>query len=533
LRVLSEHKVTLLFISYVLASFLSVGSGAPGILKAFLALPGLVLFPLLFGAALLSWKAILRSDKAGQRLPTFGKLEGWLFSWFVGFLSIFVIMFLWLLHTQGVWEAVGVLLVVCFFGALRLDRENDWPSSVSKRNLALLSLLVVIGLIPIAIIAWGTFPLPSSRAYTVTGHLYPFVNNVATYGIPDTPYDVTHPPSLNILYGLVSRMFSLDPLALLWAVPFLLVPTLSVGMFLLAKEFSKRLDVAFAASILGVWLFAATNAADYPVAAEAPYVLYALCPYVYLLFHRLARNHEAKMWQVILSLAINLTFVLAIGFLVTLWPDQTAFSPFVIWYQIILLGCLVVSQTTSAIDSVLSIPFAAGFVFVSIEARYTGLAMLTCGTFYFILYKLELSRRTSPRTTKSVELVIVASLLACLFTQVLEAGGYGVGNGISSILGLGTYANVTLTVKWGFLLAGVGPVALVLLLLGGLYLLFERSSTNLAVLGTLGVLVMIYFLPIGATYRAMDLMAPLCVYVIAFASMRIVRSLRSDQVAAE
>ena len=489
----------------------------PEILQSFFALPTLVLLPILSGNALIYMveRVWIRSSK--NTFPNIGLIPNLIFEWFLGFYFIYAFLFVLLLHTQNIIFAIAIAVTLCWMGTWRLDRQLFAYSStlLTRKSFLLLLTLMIIGLVPISIIKlYNTFPLPPSRAYTVGGHLYRFVYNIAERGIPDSPYDVVHPPSLNILYGLVSRMFSIDPLSLLWSVPFLLLVILSVGMFLFAYEVSERKELALIVSVVGVWILSGTNAAEWPVAPEAAYVIYALNPLIFYIFLKLSKMKQIGFRHIVFSFTLSSVFVLALKYAISVTTDYTATSPYIIFYQSLILSYLLALMLTLKIDSYYALPFAIMITLVSMHTTYVGPITSLVATLLFITYKSSIKNgRNSLNIALQFSLIAITSLYIGL--QLLNIIEIPVYNVISPLLGLSGTTYPTFDWKTKQLIIGSSELALSLFFLGMLYLTFSGNKENLAIATTTLLVLLIYFLPEGASFRVLDVLAPFMAYAIA------------------
>jgi len=515
--VFKRNLVKACLFTLTILALLSQVLDLPDIVCSFLALPTLILLPILSGNALICIveRVWIRSSKS--TFPNIGLIPNLIFEWFLGFYFIYAFLFVFLLHTQNIIFAIAIMVIMCWIGAWRLDRRLFVHSStlMTRKSFLLLLTLMIIGLVPISIIKlYGTFPLPSSRAYTVGGHLYRFVYNIAEHGIPDSPYDVVHPPSLNMLYGLVSRMFSIDPLSLLWSVPFLLLVILSVGMFLFAYEVSGRKELALLASVVGVWILSGTNAADWPVAPEATYVIYALNPLIFYIFLRLSKMKQIGPRHIVFSFILSSVFVLALKYAISVTTDYTATSPYIIFYQSLILSYLVALMLTLKMNSYYALSFVIMITLVSMHTSYVGPITSLVATLLFITHKSSTNNsRNSLNVALQFSLIAFSSLYIGL--QLLNVMEIPVYNAISSLLGLGGPSYHTFDWKTRQLIIGSSEFALSLFFLGMLYLVFSGNKEDLAVATTTLLVLLIYFLPEGLSYRVIDVLAPFMAYAIA------------------
>ena len=511
------------FILLVLALF-SIFPVVPEIVKSFIAIPVLVFLPILFGNALICMIQKVWSKNMKDTFSHLGLIPSLIFEWFLGFYSIYALVFVFLLHTQNILLTLAVMVVICWIGAFRLDRERFTYNStlINKRTTLLLLALIIVGLIPVSVIKYGTFPLPVSRAFTVGGHLYRYVYNIAEYGIPDTPYDVGHPASLNILYGLVSKMFSLDPLALLWSVSFLLLVLLSVGIFLFTYTFSGSQRLGLMASIIGVWILSGTNAAAYPAAPEAGYVMYALCPLIFYMFLSFGLMEEIKLRHVMYSIVLNLVFVLALRYIVSININWTANSPYLVVYQILILSYLLMVFLALCKNIIFALPFSIGLGAVAIHALYHGPLVLLVAATLLVFYRVNI--RSNRRTM--LPIIIQYSLIVFTFVyislQLLDLIEIPVYNLISAFLGLKGGWEYTFDVKYDFLIMGAGEFALVLFFLGMLFLLLSKSKQDFTFATIATLVLLVYFLPEGWSYRAVDVLAPFLAYAVSSAIRKLV-----------
>ena len=88
-------------------------------------------------------------------------------------------------------------------------------------------------------------------------------------------------------------------------------------------------------------------------------------------------------------------------------------------------------------------------------------------------------------------------------------------NVISPLLGLSGTTYPTFDWKTKQLIIGSSELALSLFFLGMLYLTFSGNKENLAIATTTLLVLLIYFLPEGASFRVLDVLAPFMAYAIA------------------
>jgi len=500
------------------------------IVCSFLALPTLILFPILSGNALIYIveRVWIRSSK--NMLSNIGLIPNLIFEWFLGLYFIYAFLFVLLLHTQNIIFAISIMVTMCWIGAWRLDLQlfSYGSTLMTRKSFLLLLTLMIIGLVPISIIKlYSTFPIPQSRAFIVGGYLYRFVYNIAERGIPDSPYDVVHPPSLNILYGLVSRMFSIDPLSLFWSVPFLLLVIQSIGMFLFAYELSGRKELALSVSVVGVWILSATNAAEWPVAPEAAYVIYALNPLIFYIFIKLSKMRQIGLSHIVFSFTLSSVFLLALKYAISVTTDYTATSPYIIFYQSLILSYLLALMLTLKIGSYYALPLTIMIALVCIHTSYVGPLTSLVSTLLFIINRLNMSDRRSflLGTALQLSLITIASLYIGL--QALNVVKIPMYNAISSLLGLGARAR---TFDWKFrqLIIGSSEFVFSLFFLGILSLLSSGRRQNLTVVTTTILVLLIYFLPEGFSFRALDTLAPFMAYAVASIANRCCQLLDSQ-----
>lgn len=512
-----RNLVKVCFFTLLVFASLSQVLNLPEIVCSFLALPTLILLPILSGNALIYIVEKVWIQTSKNMFPNIGLLPNLIFEWFLGLYFIYAFLFVILLHTQNIIFALVIIVTMSWIGAWKLDCQLLTNSSllITKKSFLLILTLMIIGLVPISIIKlYDTFPLPPSRAFTVSGHLYRFVYNIAERGIPDSPYDIVHPPSLTILYGLVSRMFSIDPLSLLWSIPFLLLVVLSVGMFLFAYELSGRKELALSVSVVGVWILSGTNAATWPVVPEAAYVIYALNPLIFYIFLKFSKMKQIGLRHIIFSFTLSSVFVLALKHAIRVTTDYTATSPYIIFYQSLILSYLLALMLTLKIGSYYAPSFAIMITLVSMHTSYVGPITSLVATLLFITYRSSMKNgQNSLNIALQFSLIAIASLYIGL--QLLNVIDIPVYNAISSILGLrgGTFHTFDWKIK--HLIIGSSEFTLSLFFLGMFCLLFSGNRQNLAIVTITLLLLLIYFLPEGWSYRVIDVLAPFMAYAVA------------------
>jgi len=210
----------------------------PEIMKLFVAIPAILILPVLFGAGILILFNTLRKDFFEIKLYPLVRI---ILMGLVGFFSIFVLAFVSLLYIQNITFTVIVIVSIAGIGTFRIDqKESPYLLNLIAKHKIMLLAILIISLLPISIVKYfNTFPLSTSLAWT-QAHAYRLISNIANYGIPDTPYNVISLPSLNILYGIVCRLFNVNPLSLLWGIPILLFVLFSTKIYALFSKYPKR-----------------------------------------------------------------------------------------------------------------------------------------------------------------------------------------------------------------------------------------------------------------------------------------------------
>jgi hypothetical protein len=400
---------------------------------------------------------------------------------------------------------------------------------VNKIKLLILFLIIGVGLTPSLFITRGTvnFPLGNIRAYITPIYLYRYVNTITEYGIPESPYDVTHPPSLNILYGIMSWLSSSDPLFTLYSVPFLLVILLTGGIYLFIYQISKRRDMAIIGCIVGSWVLSGTNLARWPCAADSAYIIYALNPFVFYIFHELGKKRETKVSNVFYAFILCLMWALSLQVAFALnreWSEletYTLTNPYMTFYQLLLIFSLIACFFASSRSPDFSIPFVVNICLVSMHTL-SGLSTAFFATIYLTFLKINEANHIISRCFQYGLQGLTFAYITLQKIGVLKMPAM---NFLSQLLFLRPVTGYDVfNYKFQHFEAGVGEITLIFFLLGMILLFLSNNKVDRTIATTVCIVLFVYFLSEFWSYRVIDILGLFISYCIAKAIYEIASS---------
>ena len=169
---------------------------------------------------------------------------------------------------------------------------------------------------------------------------------------------------------------------------------------------------------------------------------------------------------------------------------------------------------TLKMNSYYALSFVIMITLVSMHTSYVGPITSLVATLLFITHKSSTNNsRNSLNVALQFSLIAFSSLYIGL--QLLNIIEIPVYNVISPLLGLRGTTYPTFDWKIKQLIIGSSKFALSLFFLGMLYLVFSGNKEDLAVATTTLLVLLIYFLPEGLSYRVIDVLAPFMAYAIA------------------
>ncbi|MCH7698817.1 MAG: hypothetical protein IH865_07765 [Chloroflexi bacterium] len=264
----------------------------PEIARAALALPALALIPLLVGSALLRLLPVLDQTSA---LDGFGRA---LIEWLVGSLALAVLAVVLQLGGQAfLLQRVGLIALVMAAGGSIAWHARGWrPVHLPAAGPITLALAIVIllSIAPKGIVArYAEFPLLTGNVADVALHFTQPALRMLEQGYLELQ-NPSHGPALVTLIAILSQLYDVNPLSVIWMGPFLLFTVYGVGLFLWANAVSGRSTTAVLVTAIGVFLpvepiFYSAS----PLVLRSNTILFALFPLGLYLMHRLVVADDA------------------------------------------------------------------------------------------------------------------------------------------------------------------------------------------------------------------------------------------------
>lgn len=458
-------------------------------------------------------------------------ISRFLYSWFVGFFSLFVIGYVLLLNTLNMTLYLAIVFMICGLGAVKSNKVSIRKDlSFLSGDYRLLLLAVALGLIPILITKYYTgFPLAVHIDWTTIPGDYKFMLQITQHGMI-VPFGVDQLCSRNMLGAAISLVFNIDPLSLLWCIPFILLPVVVAGTYLLSYSLSKKTMVALIAGIASSWLLSGTASTDFPVNTNAGSIVFTLFPLlIYLAYtsYKKQSQKEPVMTNIKSSWGALLTITaiwLILKHFETNNTNWTSGSTLLITCQLIFMLSFVILFLARYL------PILKTYVNPYLLAG--GLGLLVIHTFYALYYVFIVACFISlnwllmkKQRLKIIILIFSAFTFFYIFLQLIGLFYVPNINLISSHL-FSTLPPYDLFVKFQWLTTALGAVTIILVSIGGLFLLLGKNE-EYSVLATLALISFFYFSPEAWSYRFLNASAPFIAYTIAHISSKV--KLRLEQ----
>ena len=290
----SRHGPTAAFlVAYLLvSSAASVGLSLPEAAKAILALPALVIIPLLVGSALLR---LIPIDRDVPGLDGFGRA---LIEWLVGSLALTALAVVLQLSGQTFllqrFGLVALALAVASFFAGRLGIPRLAPLPLGGVPVVVLGAAALLSMAPKLIAAQFTpFPLVAENFLDPLFFAQPALR-MLEHGYLELE-NPAHAPALVTLTAVLSQLYNAEPISILWMGPFLLFLVFGTGLLLWSHAVSGRWSTALLVTIVGLFILTGSNAFNTtPLSFRSNSVLLALFPLGLYVMHRLVADGAAS-----------------------------------------------------------------------------------------------------------------------------------------------------------------------------------------------------------------------------------------------
>ena len=496
------HVGPLLAFGYILlATLVTHASAFSSLVNAIVALPCLILIPLLVGNLVFS---IPRLAKKSSDLDLVASL---ILKWLLGCLTLFALGLVVLLNSQNTFLLSTAVLILCGLGAIRTE-----PNFLNGKILLDKTMLVLsaFGLIPILVVKYfDTFPLPVSLNWLLPASYLTYMNYITQYGVFSGIFDPTHPPLVVLIYSVVSILLNVSPLSLLWAVPFLLGPILGVGTYLFVYRLTKNRLSGIIASLMSVWLLSGTPGVSFPKDPEPPSVLFALFPLgLYVAESHLQGEMRWKSLAEVPGLAIFVIFVTLLLALIKSNMNYTSSSPLLGYFQILVVLCLALLILLNSMKLGLASLGIIGVTFSIIELQYIGVYFASLIFLYVLVRRIasanpKLLRRSLYALGTVTAIYILLQLSGLVTLPIHEL--------FESIIVAGAYPPYSFQFEWSILLSSSGAIVLILLPVAAVVLI-RRSEVDLAILTIMILILLAFFLPDYFSYRFLNGMGPFLAY---------------------
>ncbi|MCR3907028.1 MAG: hypothetical protein NUK62_08405 [Tenericutes bacterium] len=388
----------------------------------------------------------------------------------------------------------------------------------------LLLLVVTLGLIPILITKYYTgFPLAVHTDWMTIPIDYKSIIKITQYGMI-VPFGVDQLCSRHMFGAAISLIFNINPLSLLWCIPFILTPVVAAGSFLLSYSLSKNSLLALIAGIASSLLLSGTPSTDFPVNTNAGSIVFVLFPLLIYLVYTFFKDRFEKenvrrsiqsLWG---SFIIIMTIWLVLKYFETNNTNWTSESNLLVTSQLIFVLSFVILLLARYL------PILKTYVNPYLLAG--GLGLLVIHTFYALYYVFIIACFISIhwillKKQRLKVIILLFSAFTFFYVSLQIVGLFYVPNInlISSRL-FSTLPPYDMFVKFQWLTNALGAVNIILLSIGGLFLLLGKNE-EYSVLAILALILFFYFSPEAWAYRFLNASTPFIAYAIAHISSKV------------
>lgn len=238
----------------------------PEIIKAFLALPGFIVIPLVCGSITIHFISNFSNKKhlkfINSLLESLDTLSLHVLKWCLGSLFLFILptMFsLFFIFNFNMFCLVilSMLIVYLIISICHTSRHKNLKKAKSeckkKVMLIILPTVLFIGLLPtLWFKLYSIFPLQYyNPSFVIHSHqiLRIIENNLLNYTLE------SYLPFFYLLFAIVSKIFDVHPYSLFWTFPFICSPLWSLGLFYFTKKITNNISESLLSAFLGSYLF--------------------------------------------------------------------------------------------------------------------------------------------------------------------------------------------------------------------------------------------------------------------------------------
>ncbi len=486
----------------------------PEVARAALALPAFALIPLLVGSALLRLLPILN-----QTSPLDGVGRA-LVEWLVGSLALAVVVVVLQVGGQSfLLRRIGLIALALAAGgsiATHVGRMRPVPLRVAGATALALATAVLLSIAPkVIVMRYAEFPLLTGNAADVAIHFAQPALRLLEHGYLELQ-NPSHGPGLVTLLAVLSQLYGVEPLSIIWMGAFLLFAVYGVGLFLWANAVSGRSATAILVTAIGVFLpvepiFYSAS----PLVLRSNTILFALFPLALYLMHRLVVTDDvprrAKTEALIaLQGTVGVLFIAMNAYRLGLFSQEVRVLLMLVVAGV--LGIMLAAANRRRWNWTGLPALFAIIVGFQVFHVYEGPIFLTA----LIVYGIALTARglSLDRTVAAALCLAVGGFFLLQFSGILA---FPQDFSISSAVFGSTYENFSpdFAGQVDLLKLTLSPVVLVLMLLGVAGFLASKSEANgRAVVMAAAVMFVFYFLPDPFAFRINKSFAPFLAFLI-------------------
>ena len=497
----------------------------PEIVKAYLALPGLLIIPYLVGnTVLIISKKFLPDDYS--YLDAIGKL---ILKWFIGFYFLIILFesmrFIYL-YTDPILTPYSIVLIILVFGVFY---ENFIQHKLHKKGPRILKTFNHFGgieLIIISILISITISLfvksfikfqTIAKAWMVPTTLYTPVLRIVEDNYIFEPTMVRITDVISIY--LTSSIFNSDPLSIIWSFGFIMLLILSVGMYLLVYEISKNKFQAILSVFLADLFFSRAGrliGSGLAMDFTSSFFISAFFPLILFFIHHYIINNQRYSAENIFTLSkkifiINLLFLIALNaniILSKLVQHDFEVNSLILFIFIIPL-LLIIFRKSISLDMLVLFPIISFFYVSHIYSAFIG-TFIIC--LYLFLYGLlhKKGKNNFNKNLVSNRYIYYILILFILFTsfyiiaQKIDIISFPPEiPEISDLLFKGVDEGLSFDTRYDIFVRIFGSTILSLLLIGLLFL-HNKNIHFIVITSITSFIFFVYFIPDKLSYRIIN-----------------------------
>lgn len=472
------------------------------LVKAIVGLPAVVIFPVVVGRTM--------SRGIFPAIKSLSRISRHFINWLLGVLLLFLAAYI--TYAFGIFSWEGILFVFLGIALITTLRNGNIRFTRPHAKIIIAAIIIIITSIVIAAFlrSYSPFPLQSgSDNIFLAGLSSEILNN----DFSNSNFSVySYAPFIPFLLAIVSSFAHVDPIHILWVIPFLLYSVFGFGLFYFLYKKTQNFAVGLMVSLSWLFIFGFEGRVLDLINFREKNLLYVLLPYFLVLI-------DSHISTVVTRFKDSVILALAVLLPATLLAIQSLLFQFPFQYSYLLLGLTLV--TYLLVKNRLTNPFIPLIVFLSIMLGllhgYTGffIAVMLSMVVFFQMKEIKFFSKFG----KLIIYAIVAFFAYVFFADTIPGVLKSTIDAGNVIFG-GQY-NYDIGNKIRLFVSSITIPVLFIGLLG--ILLSARTAIKKITPYIVGLLLMIlaFFLPINFAFRLIEIIVLLFALFVAVAIVEV------------